>query len=106
MTLCFGGKQLLLEGVVTDQQTVFQKVLIPVLKPSLSLKGHEEESQETRIEMWVPAWPAWGGIKCPETEMTLLCAGWAVVHRNGQAALDSNPTQLWTQVSALSLSAE
>lgn len=36
---------------------MLQKVLIQVLIQSLSLqedlKGHEEESQETRIEMWV-----------------------------------------------------
>lgn len=70
-------------------QTVLIQVLIPSLSLQEDLNGHEEESQETRIEMWVLAWPTCGGIKCPETEMAILSARRAVVLQNGQAALAS-----------------
>lgn len=46
------------------------------------MKGHEEDSQETQIEMEVLAWPARGGIKRPETEMMILSARQEVVQQN------------------------
>lgn len=73
---------------MVSQWTVFQRVSLQE-----DIRGHEEAFQEPQLQMWVPAWPACGSFKCPETEVTVMSARRELVQQN-YTSVDPSPNSI------------